>query len=177
MEELELKHITPYLPYSVEVVEVVHNKVISDSFVIDMINFDGGNVGGEDAVLDSFESERAFSLYQIKPILRSLSSMTKEEAYDLLCLIVGIEDIGFEQSDLDYISLNYKYDMLEIKGEFPFDDYVCGTEYTINISNDGIACFDTESNGMYIPHSAYDYLLSKHFDIFGLIDEGLAIEK
>lgn len=166
MEELEIKHLTPYLPYG------LYMKV-DDRGVLSMDSMD------DECVVSSYNNftKTNYHISDIKPILRPLSSMTKKEAYDILCLIVGIEDIGFEQSDLDYISLNYEYDMLKIKGEFPFDDYVCGTEYTINISNDGIACFDTGSNGMYITHSAYDYLFSKHFDIFGLIDEGLAIEK
>ena len=166
MKELEAKHLAPYLPYGLKV------RYNNKEYSVYAIEVKGRLM---------LETEPMYVVFMnikyVKPILRPLSSMTKKEAYDLLCLIVGIEDIGFEQSDLDYISLNYEYDMLKIKGEFPFDDYVCGTKYTINISNDGIACFDTESNGAYIPHSAYDYLLSKHFDVFGLIDEGLAIEK
>ena len=163
MEKLELKHIAPYLPYGLSF--SVNLKDVRDNFPDEL------------RTLKLAETNIDLALKIGKPILRHLSSMTKKEAYDLLCLIVGIEDIGFEQSDLDYISLNYGYDVLEIEGEFPFDDYVCGTRYTINISNDGIACFNTESNGAYISHSAYDYLLSKHFDIFGLIDEGFAIDK
>ena len=163
MNELELKHLAPYLPYGL-------------SFSVNL-NDVRDNFPNELRTLKLAEISIDLALKKGKPILRPLYSMTKKEAYDLLCLIVGIEDIGFEQSDLDYISLNYKYDMLEIEGEFPFDDYVCGTEYTINISNDGIACFDTGSNGVYISHSAYNYLFSKHFDIFGLIDEGFAIDK
>ena len=170
--KLELKHIAPYLPYGVKwkrnnydaIYEVTGIDVLMPSILLEFKSSSDIEYA-EDEVKNG------------KPILRHLSSMTKKEAYDLLCLIIGIEDIGFKQSDLDYISLNYGYDVLEIEGKFPFDDYVCGTRYTINISNDGIACFDTESNGAYISHSAYGYLLSKHFDIFGLIDEGVAIDK
>ena len=168
MEELELKHLAPYLPYGLMVLNIQADKLVRLSSISSL-----GFLNEKDYQFGVVP----FGVDAIKPILRHLSSMTKKEAYDILCLIVGIEDIGFEQSDLDYISLNYEYDMLKIKGEFPFDDYVCGTEYTINISNDGIACFDTGSNGIYISHSAYNYLFSKHFDVFGLIDEGLAIEK
>ena len=181
MEEQEFKQIAAYIPYGLRVYyDGLCEDDIKGEFTVSAYHVGSGiNLMG-DQELEYGDLSKFFYVdfdFPIKPILRHLSSMTKKEAYDLLCLIVGIEDIGFEQSDLDYISLNYEYDMLKIKGEFPFDDYVCGTKYTINISNDGVACFDTGSNGVYISHSAYNYLFSKHFDVFGLIDEGLAIEK
>ena len=167
MEELELKHLAPYLPYGVEVVEVIRNEIISDPFVIDMINFDGGNVGGEDAVLDSFESERAFSLYQIKPILRPLSSITIEEAYELGVIITSeadMEDMEVGVGGINifgeyYTTISYQD---KVDKEFSF---------VVQFSSIGIAGLNP------ITYEVYTWLFKNHFDVFGLIDEGFAIDK
>lgn len=167
MNELKLNHITPYLPYSVEVVEVVRNKVISDPFVVDMINFNGCNIGGKDAALDSFESERAFSLYQVKPLLRPLSSITIEEAYKLGVLLTSeadMEDIEVGVGGIDVFGEYYTVVRYQDKVD---EEY----SFMIQFSPIGVVGIDL------IPYKAYKWLFKNHFDVFGLIEKGLAIDK
>lgn len=146
--ELELKYLTPYLPYRLQVVEVYKDKVISDEFTIDCVNFDGPNIFGSDAPLDSFELGRSFCLEQIKPILRPLSSMTIEEIEELNSLIDDSVRVVVSSGNWVYIE-GSSSDPWDSKPTLSLDD--------INKIN--------------------EYFFSKHLDVFILIDKGLAIEK
>ena len=146
--ELELKYLTPYLPYRLQVVEVYKDKVISDEFIVDCVNWDGENIGGSDATLDSFELERMFNLRDIKPILRPLSSMTIEEIEELNSLIDDSVRVVVSSGNWVYIE-GSSSDPWDSKPTLSLDD--------INKIN--------------------EYFFSKHLDVFRLIDKGLAIEK
>tara|TARA_R110000822_G_scaffold41225_1_gene111947 strand:+ start:117 stop:521 length:405 start_codon:yes stop_codon:yes gene_type:complete len=83
---------------------------------------------------------------QIEPILRPLSDLTKEIEVD------GYKFIPYED---DYLSdVMCSYESLEL---------LC--EYNGNISNDST-----------IPYTIMSLLFQWHFDVFGLIDAGLAID-
>jgi len=102
-----------------------------------------------------------------KPILRPLSSMTKEEAYELGVIITSeadMEDMEVGVGGINifgeyYTSISYQD---KVDKEFSF---------VVQFSSIGIAGLNP------ITYEVYEWLFSKHFDIFGLIDEGLAIEK
>lgn len=105
----------------------------------------------------------------IKPILRPLSSMTEEEAIYLANLI---------QYDGD--SFIWK---VRLKDELQIViDGVRNSDYrTVTIAYDWkFSVCDTDEYGNGYsgenPHETTRYLLSKSFDLFGLIESGLAIE-
>lgn len=91
---------------------------------------------------------KGLTLTQVKPILRPLSDLTKE---------------------------------IEHKGEkfVPFDRYsdIFGSNDDVLFEN-----MNNENNEMHysvckeLPHYVFDWLVSFHFDVFGLIDAGLAID-
>lgn len=87
------------------------------------------------------------SLNQIKPILRPLSSMTEEEAVELISLYIPKDKtnlIGFGSVNMN--QLNYKIG-----------------QSVLNKHWDKLSAIE------------FQYLLSKGFDLFGLIDNGLAL--
>lgn len=148
INKLKLKHLTPYLPYKLKVVEWYLGKQIHDEFIVDCVNWDGENIGGSDATLDSFELERTFNLRDIKPILRPISSMSIEEIKELQD-IVKDEDI--------YISVSKTNIWIEDNTSDPYGGHM---ELHIDVL-----------------YEAYEWLFKNHFDIFNLIRRGLAIEK
>jgi hypothetical protein len=88
----------------------------------------------------------------VKPILRKLSSMTEEEARDMIKFIRGVAQIDqLIISNICDIHIEWHfYDVRHIARWIKFDE---------------------------LNPSQFQYLLSKGFDLFGLIEEGLAIDK
>jgi hypothetical protein len=90
----------------------------------------------------------------IKPILRKLSSMTEEEAIEFKKLIPWIDFERFLPGDRWRYSEHEETSKHETR-------VVCHTSAGINT----------------LPMVVMPFLLSKGFDLFGLIDSALAIEK
>lgn len=90
---------------------------------------------------------------EVKPILRRLSSMSEEEAREFKKLVPYIDHIGFASG-------RWQYWEHEEEGNHE-------TRRVCKVTSD--------INGL--PLIVMPYLLSKSFDLFGLIDSGLAIEK
>lgn len=90
---------------------------------------------------------------EIKPILRPLSDMTEEE-------LIEQENI-FKIYEPDF---EVTPDMRKNAWE--------------KIKNDGIMAVEfSEDNNPLMVFELFRYFLSKHFDLFGLIESGLAIDK
>lgn len=118
------------------------------------------------AILDvGIDHFHEWYIEETKPILRRLSSMTEEEAKDL---------IQFDKLCKEYQDVSYN-----LIREFN-DKILIGIDVNYSIVD--------PDEGVIYPHgwemrfssmNAYDFkwLLSKHFDLFGLIAAGLAIEK
>ena len=125
MEKLELKHLAPYLPFKVK--GVVTDKIQEgwlppNSKVTLIIRY-----------IDIFDGVK------IKPILRPLSDLTKEEGLKISSNGIFYKDDGF---------------MIWSK------------------SND---CY-TRLNAMQTPYWFNLLMLEHHFDVFGLIEKGSAID-
>ena len=173
MEHLELKHIAPYFTYGLKVVEVSGDKVLSDEFRIDVANFDCGNIGGNDAPLDSFELGRSFRLYQIRPILRPLT--------DLCTQLPNGKIPAVEMAKLDLIYKKHLDRTLLVDDKWePIFEYRIieksfGKVLKVTSADTWIIylSFTKISN---ISHFLFEYLLKNHFDVFGLIEKGLAID-
>lgn len=88
----------------------------------------------------------------IKPLLRQLSDMTKDEITEL-----------FKLKGLDYS---------EVVTRASIDDNFIQIEYKC----DGELLSDWQT-AKFISPKQFTYLLSHHFDLFGLISEGKALDK
>ncbi len=130
-----------------------------------------------------WQSARVNQMDLIKPILRPLSDMTDNEIDELASVLLGKETHCFHKwrsEDGDCIIADWKK-------EKPFDKEFDTLTMGMLISGDfsikhkwdysnkkGTA---TTNEPLWNSHLITKYLLSKHFDLFGLIDAGLAIDK
>lgn len=166
MKKLEIKHIAPYLPYGLK---VQHESIDEDvteicnieSLSLDCVTFDNG--------CDFYFDDSEYDNPIIKPLLRPLSDLYKEingvvgiielakiehpcSAYHILRSKV-VEVAGDNQS-----SMSFKYDLEDnyfINSNFDCDDEYYPIMYQLDL---------------------FTYLFHHHYDIFGLIDKGLAID-
>jgi hypothetical protein len=118
---------------------------------------------------------------RIKPILRRLSDMTEAEIINLLNSMwpPTMEDKPKEE---EYCLEVFKGD----GGNLVNSDVVVGANYSvrcfegiISIKDCGTICLydgaGDEQEGTNIP-AAYHYLLRQHFDLFNLIENGIAVD-
>lgn len=108
----------------------------------------------------------------IKPILRPFESMRGEEIMDIAeivdCFPVGWQNV----SDCAYVQeVDHPNKGLE----------VCYKDLcSVRLTNKGDFYFTNKdkTGAIYLPktNEVFRYLLSKHFDLFGLIEAGLAID-
>ena len=163
MEKLELKYIAPYLPYKVEYEsngEIETLKSVDTG--LKMVNFGWGNA-------KKFE--------EIKPILRPLSGLTKKievngERFIPIISLSRYVDNGHNHIDSTYHKSSNYITVLTQKC-----DDVENVKFRFTI--EGISSI--ERSGEVVSFVTYDKiklkLLEWHFDIYGLIEKGLAIDK
>ena len=135
MEKLELKHLAPYLPYSLKVMDLYDNK---ERFFV------GYSINHTEQVKISvyknlLSTGRLSS--EVKPILRPLSDLTTSHNI-------------FEDKAICFI------DESDNGGSFTIDDIY----------------FKYQESSFSDWRNAYSLLLKNHFDVFGLIEKGLAID-
>lgn len=162
--KLELKHITPYLPYDLQV------KCYDNVWSVEGFRKGVSLFLMDDSVLTSAD------LSDVKPILRPLSSMSKKEAYDLLSLVVF--DLTVDIEDMENLIIKRDLNEIIIKCTFKNSIYY-DTLFSLYISGERILYTSTDNDGeepLLTSYSMYEHLFSNHFDVFGLIDRGLAIE-
>lgn len=172
MEKLELKHISPYLPYGLK---VQYEGIINGSELSDFDKAFNESLEKESKLLLDRPDEKIdfkigkirriefwdrwaniwvgnkrpkrVLLNEIKPILRPLSDLCKEIDGEIPA------DILFPK---EYYSLVDFYE--EYNRENQIQSFI----------KDGLNWCET--------YSFWEYLLSKHFDVFSLIDKGLAVD-
>ena len=108
--------------------------------------------------------QQRFLPHNVKPILRSLSDITEDELGELIIVFSG-EDSSY------YIASKNTYG-IEIDSKE--DDGMC-----LNIHYAGgmdCVCKDNNEYYAYPGAQVFAYLLSKGFDLFGFIEQGLAID-
>lgn len=107
-------------------------------------------------------------LSEIKPILRPLPDITEEERKDIWKIIFKREFSSTGQT------IWFKEESLTAEPRWVL---MSGVE-RIGIEMNGDVWADSDLHKYkFNPHEITHYLLSKHFDIFNLIPEGLAIDK
>ena len=134
--KLEIKHLTPYLPYNLQV------EYRGEVTTLDALDSKGGAFVGKNRMVSFID------LKHIKPILRPLSSITDMDIYNIDSLIYDDVEI--------YSSLK---DGLRVRADGNY-----GWCHTPSLGIDGI-------------NKISEYLFKNHFDVFGLIEKGLAVEK
>lgn len=155
--ELEVKHLSPYLPYGLKIITYYSE----DDFEYGIMSVDNGMNGLCDigTILDK--------TYQTKPLLFPITDITKEINFGGVKFIPIMRMFGEDDYE------KYKYN---IKVEHK--KYI-GKRATITV--DGIE--DMISFGMKHPlrntmsYENYVSLFSWHFDMFGLIESGLAEDR
>ena len=136
----------------------------------------GGNVTAYRSPADHFyfiwmmlneDAITSASICEVKPILRPLSSIAKEEAYKFGVLLTSEADMEDKEVGIGkMVLMGATYPTIVYKDKED-EEY----SITIQFSSIGISGIDL------IPYDAYEWLFKHHFDVFGLIGKGLAIAK
>lgn len=134
--KLELKHLSPYLPYGLMIQGNTHGEVA------EMSEVNENNVNIKDR---GFTYGWWADIFDIKPILRPLSDLTKEIEYNGEKFLGSDEFTDNEWGE--FLSLEHIPKMFYKKGLTSILDYDSVLE-----------------------------LIKRHFDIFALIPQGLAID-
>lgn len=169
--KLELKHLAPYLPYNLQV------EYKGEVTTIDALDSSGGVFVGKNRMVSFID------LKNVKPILRPLTSATKEEAVSVFKSIFehDMDKRGmFDINNLEVIS--YKSE----KGVNKLITYIkrglMSAYYKTYLYSNGVIrvseCLDLDIYPpISISLSSLSFLFERHFDVFNLINRGLAIEK
>lgn len=121
--ELQIKHLTPYLPYGLELQYIVRGVVLKTGVMTNIIH----NPSETHPTKISIGWDDAEHIWMFKPILRPLS-------------------------------------------ELKFDNYHFDFDFSEGFMVKRI-------NETYTRFNEFDYLFQNHYDVFGLIHEGLAVVK
>ena len=189
--KLELKHLAPYLPYGLN---------IDTSYWDDEPSPIGKNIISEmtqDDVICSYGwasthgrmIQQEYSIDRIKPILRPLSDLTKdiehngekfvalvklyETAYYGIFKYVTPYKINFIDQEDNSLGLVVRDEDEERNGftlNFPTDHYNW-FEFRLTLDNENLS-----HNMTLNQFQLFEKLFEWHFDVFGLIEKGLAID-
>jgi hypothetical protein len=153
MKKLELKQLAPYLPYVLGFV-TVHGKHVDLRFSIDGCLKYSYSHPMKAPNVKRIKQDSVLKNY--KPILRPLSDLTNEIKHNGEKFIPADRFKTFVLCDVEIIN---KQGVLSLK--FPTGNKLCF------INNEILAeCH----------YGFYEFLTMYHFDVFGLIEEGLAID-
>lgn len=181
--KLELKHLAPYLPYDVQ---VYGSSEIWTLFGIDRVVDGEIFVNLENGTNPNFNYYREASMFEHSLILRPLSDLTKEidvngEKFVALHELAKLADV--DTSDEEYVCVNngvvhgVRYNI-----ENDFDSYTHQVFAFDNYLTFGIhkrrGGNDFNGDIMHCPNQLdlWNKLYEWHFDIFSLIDNGLALD-
>ena len=154
--KLEIKHVLPYLPYDLIVeIDGRGRMLMHDINYCGDINYEQYNIS------------------EYKPVLRPISSIAEEEALELLKCAMPCSE-----QDVSKGSYSLAKDGSDLS--FTTKDY-CLCDYIVFIDNGtlGVECkYKTGGLSNHYPDiGGYEWLLANHFDIYGLTDKGLAVDK
>lgn len=162
--KLELNHLTPYLPYGL-MVNVNDSDLGIEDFTGEISSWEYYNTRFN--VWSEYELEsHKVSIESIKPILRPIHAITEEEALQLLdlCAAVKCYDVRINKCSPD-ISISGS------TGKYEFVVFINHKKTHAKIHRKGCV------RGVSLAYDVYEWLFKNHFDVFGLIDKGLALEK
>lgn len=190
MEKLQIKHIAPYLPYGLKCqIDLGQNEIIvTDSW---------GLKTGSDYPASYYNEGKRYGLMlsQIKPLLRPLSDLYKEidgkigivELAKMLGDFKELLSVSVEDNAVDYMGNPAPY--YECKYVSDIDDDIHSTLvfcpdtvsferliiYNVHLTRP-VSASDFQSTPIRCYNQFYEYLFQYNYDVFGLIDKGLAID-
>ena len=152
MKKLKIKHLAAYLPYGLKFISGM-DVPFDEHYENPKWTLNGVSEMFGDYCLLTKESSDAYVIDSCKPILRPLSDLTREEYWSLSGKDSS-KTFGFHYG---------KYNGYD-KREFIYREGYSSKKYFLK---DGSGQFDYHMMEFFFEH---------HFDIFGLIEAGLAID-
>lgn len=148
MDKLTLEHLAPYLPYGIRVTVGKTERNLTAISLDSPFVFVSAWKGSREKEMLSIED--------IKPILRPVSDLTKE-----------IEHNGKRFIPIEWFEIGDD----ESENWFSFD------HGNINLINDlnNISTHKVYHDINFLPYAVVQKIIEWHFDVFGLIEKGLAI--
>ena len=159
MRKLELKHIAPYLPYQL----MVYDDDLGITRIIEIDDIGDGECLFLDNKGDSTNTSRGFD--DIKPILRSLESISSRGIKEL-----GEEVFGEQLKDAKYTMINTSFSSVNID----IDDFF---RIQIQLTDTMVITANDSGDNVPVGLKVFEWFFKNHFDVFGLIEKGLAIDK
>lgn len=147
IKDLELKHVLSYIPYKVKVWDTKHNKWAGEDFFFKPLDSEFHKEFGVNGV------EQMLNDPLLKMALHPLSDLTKE-----------IEHNGEKFVPIDI--LRVRFGRL-IDGIYVSPDYA-----SLRFQHHNMRCFIDLRDTTEILNKLFEW----HFDVFGLIEKGLAID-
>lgn len=149
--KLELKHLAPYLPYGLKALSI-------DGFSVSILGVDFTT----NRILN-INGDRTFTIAEIKPLLRPLSDLTKE-----------IEIGGKKFVPMEYFfEFENPHNKIPKRMKYYYEEVPNRVSITHNASSRSTEVLFSEMGAN--PYWMTQKLFEWHFDVFGLIDEGLAL--
>ena len=172
MKTLELKHVAPYLAYGLKGITYGYNKdkriselqgVSFDSFVYEPELF-------IETKLTNITSRRRISISNFKPILRPLSQLTQEIEHNGGKFVPIVELLKIKNKTWFKEHENTRYQEIDFNDSYNISSACFAYMATKNIE---IWKHDLKNQPYWIIEKLFEW----HFDVFGLIEQKLAIEK
>lgn len=181
METLQLKHICGYLPYGLKV------RFEGCDMVHEMVGLDITSQGMH--LISPYGDFGRCNIEEAKPLLRSLSSLTKEvehngERFVPMVELYKIARGRYKDSIIRHYSVMATNSiMVEMEGYRNFIFSIVKSESDIRIENPynfqlhstNLHQDDAKSEMVLCWNTLFEKLYEWHFDVFGLIDKNLAI--
>jgi len=186
MEKLELKHIAPYLPYELQFKDP--ETVVPGVMV--------AIVAGMPGLLFYEEKDEIeyFDLYAVKPLLVPLSELSLEKFANIIQQMTGWKEIIYAKvgyywavcekvnEDDDEPLNDDRIEYINRVEECDYDNVISMRAFRPNQVIDLDLAYGTSDEMRYfMPYKVtlawYSFLYKNHYDLHGLIDAGLALNK
>lgn len=196
--KLEIKHLAPYFPYALKcqaMGEHTPDSEYSDNPIPKIFEIQGFS---DTTVIDLHEKDRTvneqYDIDECFPVLRQFSDLIKEITFEGEKIIPLVELAKLEYPEIinSVLDIDYLEDkhssmariFLELKSQEQEEDQepeVRLLVYSVvpSTNKNSFSCFDMNSRRLSSPSRILEMfmkLFEWHFDVFGLIDEGLAVD-
>lgn len=164
--KLGLKHIASYFPYGLKVHHTDLDEEVTITTEIVMLSQDCiGFNDGCDYYFNPQDMDESNPI--VKPILRPLSDLTKE-----IDGVVGIVELA--KIAAEYWGVDFDVDKIS-----PFGNGVLSKDgHEFGFTGLEFYFLDDEEGSIEINQLTYfEYLFAHHYDVHGLIEQGLAVDK
>ena len=197
MNRLELKHLSPYLPYGLRAINTFKEKV-------EVLGIQNGNESVSNVLWLFRHSNGDYLkgyLYDCKPVLRPLSDLTKEIEVNGERFVPMIKLLYLYETNFFHKEGKFKHVVFDINSiisckhekyeSIKREDFI--VNFPINTSNMGVLIYsftydpelrrfsyrdDTNRRPLCLAFQLdlFEKLFEWYFDVFGLIEKGLAID-